>query len=141
MSKSLDALEALVRFAQYYLTENVPSAEDKTIAIACAALFRDWTPGQYKVGDIRLNSAGIPRECMTEHDSTVNTDWTIDVGTIWKAYHSRSKEYALPFEAPTGAHDMYKAGEYMIWTDGETYLCKSDTNYNPSEYTQAWEKV
>ena len=141
MSKSLDALEALVRFAQYYLTENVPSAEDKTIAIACAALFRDWTPGQYEAGDIRLNAAGRPRECMTEHDSTVNTDWTIDERTLWKPYHSRSKEYALPFETSTGAHDMYLVGEYMIWTDGNTYKCINDTAYSPDDYKQAWEVV
>lgn len=141
MSKSLDALEALVRFAQHYLTENIPNTEDKTIAIACAALFRDWIPGQYKVGDIRLNAAGRPRECMTDHDSMINTDWTIDERTLWKPYHSRSKEYALPFETPTGAHDMYLAGEYMIWTDGNTYKCINDTAYSPGDYPDAWEVV
>ena len=38
-----------------------------------------------------------------------------------------------------GAHDMYKSGEYMIWTDGNTYKCISDTNFSPVEYAQAWE--
>lgn len=27
----------------------------------------------------------------------------------------------------------------MIWTDGITYHCKEDTNFNPEDYLQAWE--
>lgn len=105
------------------------------------AFFEAWTPGQYEVGDIRINPAtGYPYECILAHDSTVNTYWTIDVRTLWKPYHSRKKEYALPWEQPTGAHDMYKIGEYMIWTDKEIYKCLSDTVYSPEEYIQAWEK-
>ena len=33
-----------------------------------------------------------------------------------------------------GAHDMYKAGEYMIWTDGTVKKCLRDTNFSPDEY-------
>lgn len=140
--KLVKVMEALVRFAQIYLTKECQTAEDKTDAIACAALFREWTPGVYEVGDIRLNPAtGYPRECILAHDSTVNTDWTIDAPTIWMPYHSRRKDYALPWEAPTGSHDMYKAGEYMIWTDGSIYLCLSDTNYSPEDYPAAWGKT
>ena len=141
MSKEIEALEALVRFARNYLETQIPSEDDKALAISCSALFKEWTPGQYEAGDIRTNpTTGYPKECITAHDSTVNTDWTIDVGTIWKAYHSRKKEYALPWEQPTGSHDMYKTGEYMIWTDKEIYKCLSDTVYSPEEYAQAWEK-
>lgn len=82
---------------------------------------------------------GSPKECMTAYDGTVQQDWTIDTATLWKPWHSRKKEYALPWEQPTGAHDMYKAGEYMIWTDGNTYQCTQDTNFSPEEYPQAWE--
>ena len=39
----------------------------------------------------------------------------------------------------TGAHDIYKAGEYMIWTDGSVKKCVQDTNFSPTEYPQAWE--
>ena len=38
-----------------------------------------------------------------------------------------------------GAHDMYRVGEYMIYTDGKTYQCKQDTNFSPEDYAQAWE--
>lgn len=135
----MDIIER-ARALRELIRECAQNSDDKTLAIATSNYFEKWTLGQYSVGDIRTNN-GKPYECILAHDSTVNTDWTIDVRTLWKPYHSRKKEFALPFEAPTGSHDMYKAGEYMIWTDGETYLCKSDTNYNPSEYTQAWGKV
>lgn len=134
--------EGMLEFQKTLLEQHLKDNDDKTLAIACMAFFEPWTPGQYEVGDIRTNPAtGYPKECITTHDSTVNTDWTIDVGTIWKAYHSRKKEYALPWEQPTGSHDMYKTGEYMIWTDNEIYKCVSDTNFSPEEYPQAWEKA
>lgn len=140
MSKEIDAIEALVRFARIYLEGQIPSSDDKTLGISCAALFKEWKPGKYISGDIRRDpETGYPKECMIDHDSNVNTDWTIKIGTVWKAYHSRKKEYALPWIQPTGAHDMYKAGEYMIWTDGKVYLANQDTNYSPVDYPGAWE--
>lgn len=134
-----DVLEALVRYAQSNLTKDTSETEDKTFAISCAALFREWKPGAYKVGDIRTKDK-TPYECILEHDSTINTDWTIDVRTLWKPYHSRRKEWALPFEQPTGSYDMYLVGEYMVF-NGSTYLCKEDTSYSPADYSQAWEAV
>lgn len=134
----LDAIEALVRYAQGKLTGEMTTAEDKTLAISCAGLFQSWTPGVYKAGDIRTKD-GVPYECILEHSSITNPDWTVDVRTLWKPYHSRQKNWALPWTAPTGAHDMYKTGEYMVYTDGITYLCKQDTSYSPADYAAAWE--
>lgn len=137
-----DALEALIRYAQSKLTDELKENDDKTMAIACARLFRVWERGNFKAGDIRVDSDnGFPYECITPHDSIVNTgeDYTIKNRALWKPYHSKTLEWALPYEAPTGAHDMYKAGEYMIWTDGLTYKCTQDTNFSPEEYPQAWE--
>ena len=134
--------EGMLELNKALLSDKLKDNEDKTLAIACMAMCDTWVKGAYKVGDIRTSpTTGYPYECILAHDSTVNTDWTIDVRTIWKPYHSRKKEFALPWEQPTGSHDMYRTGEYMIWTDGEIYLCKSDTNYNPSEYGQAWQLV
>ena len=142
MSNIADALEALIRFAQSQLTEQTKTNEDKTQAIACKGLFQTWTPGIYSVGDIRLDpETGTPKECIQAHDSITNPDWTIDTATLWKPYHSRDAKWALPWEAPTGAHDIYKAGEYMVYTDGKTYKCLSDTNYSPTDYAQAWQVV
>lgn len=134
--------EGMLELNRSILAEKLADSEDKTLAIACMAFFAPWTPGKYAVGDIRTDpETGYPRECMTAHDSTVNTDWTIKTAAIWKPYHSRKKEYALPWEAPTGAHDIYEAGEYMIWTDYKVYRCKMDTNFSPADYAAAWQKV
>ena len=117
-------------------------AEDKTLAIACKAYFAPWTPGTYSVSDIRTDPAtGYPRECILAHDSRVNADWTINTATLWKPYHSRKKEYALPWEAPTAAHDLYPAGEYMVWTDHRIYKCVTDTGFGPVDAPNAWEQV
>lgn len=122
------------------IKEYAENSEDKTLVIATSNYFKEWTPDKYMVGDIRTKN-GKPYECMEEHDSTVNTDWTIDVRTVWKPYHSKKKEFALPWEKPTGSHDMYKVWEYMIFDDGYTYKCLQDTVYSPIEYSQSWEKI
>lgn len=139
-----DALEALIRYAQSKLTDELKENDDKTMAIACVRLFRVWERGNFKAGDIRVDSDnGFPYECITPHDSIVNTgeDYTIKNRALWKPYHSKTLEWALPYEAPTGVHDMYKVGEFMIWTDGTVKKCVQDTNFSPEEYSQAWEAV
>ena len=132
--------EGMMELNRAVLAEKLTGSEDKTLAIACMAFFAPWTPGAYAVGDIRTNPAtGYPRECILAHDSRVNTDWTITAATLWKPYHSRKKEYALPWEAPTGAHDLYKIGEYMIWTDYRIYKCLADTGFGPADQPASWE--
>lgn len=134
--------EGMMELNRTIIADMLKDNEDKTLAIACMSFFKPWTPDVYEVGDIRTDpNTGYPRECMVAHDSTVNTEWTITTASIWKPYHSCKKEYALPWETPTGAHDIYKAGEYMIWTDYAVYLCKTDTNFSPADYAGAWEKV
>lgn len=101
-------------------------------------IIRKWSPGSYSIGDVRLYE-NIPYKCVQAHDSTSNSSWNPSVASLWMQYHGTSVETARPWLAPTGAHDMYKSGEYMIWTDGNIYLCKSDTVYSPDTYAQAWE--
>lgn len=135
-----DPYEAIQQIQKESIIEQVKENEDKTLGIACMTLFDVWTQDNYKVGDVRTDpNTGYPYECIQAHDSTVNTDWDITVRTLWKPWYSRSLEYALPWVAPTGAHDMYKTGEHMIFTDGKVYKCLQDTNYSPTEYAQAWE--
>ena len=136
-----EALESVIRYARDKMMTELAESEDKTAGIACRGLIPVYEQNHtYSVGDVRLHpTTGTPKECMTAYDGSVQPDWTIDTATLWKPWHSRKKEYALPWEQPTGAHDMYKAGEYMIWTDGNTYRCKQDTNFSPEEYPQAWE--
>lgn len=121
------------------IKEYAKKSEDKTLVIATSDYFKEWTSGVYSVGDIRTSN-GKPYECIMAHDSTNNPTWDISVRTLWKPYHSKKKEYALPFEAPTGSHDMYLTGEYMTY-NGKTYCCVVDTIYNPTDYGQAWEVI
>ncbi len=134
--------EGVLTLARSVLNEKISETDDKTLGIQCMALFEPWTLGVYSVGDVRTDpKTGYPYECILAHDSTVNTDWTIDVRVLWKPWHSRSADYALPWEQPTCAEDMYKSGEYMIWTDKKVKKCIQDTNFSPDEYPQAWEDV
>lgn len=136
-----EALESLIRYAQGKLLAELAEMDDKTEGIACRGLIPVYEQNrQHEVGDVRTHPVtGYPRECILAYDGSVQQDWTIDTSSLWKPWHSRKKEYALPWEQPTGAHDMYKAGEYMIWTDGTVKKCVQDTNFSPEEYPQAWE--
>lgn len=122
------------------IMQQIAKSEDKTLGIQCMALFEAWKEDNYEVGDVRTDpKTGYPYECITQHDGISNPEWTIKNRTLWKPWHSKSLEYALPYEAPTGAHDMYKTGEFMIFTDGKVYKALQDTNFSPTEYAQAWE--
>ena len=107
-----------------------------------SALIPDWSPGEHAVGDIYC-ADGQVWECYAAYDNAVYPD--IKPGnSAWHTFnrplHGTSPETARHYVAPTGAHDMYHAGEYMIYTDGKLYVCAQDTAYSPSDYAAAWEK-
>ena len=103
------------------------------------AAVREWQPGVFAAGDVRQR-LGAPYKCVQAHDSTANPGWTPEATpALWMQYHGTTPESARPWIAPTGEHDMYKAGEYMIWTDGRLKKAKMDTAYSPTDYPQAWE--
>ena len=120
----------------------VEAAREDTAAInRVATLVRPWKPGAYAVGDVRVYG-GIPYRCVQAHDSTQNPAWTPDATpALWMQYHGTTPETARPWVAPAGAHDIYRAGEYMIWTDGQMYKCLQDTAFSPADQPQAWETV
>lgn len=136
-----DPQEALREIQMQAVIDQIKASDDKTLGIQCMALFPVYIQNkQHDVGEVALHpETGYPRECIQAYDGTVQPDWTIDTPTLWKPWHSRKPEHALPWEQPTGAHDMYLAGEYMIWTDGAVKHCLKDTNFSPDEYPQAWE--
>lgn len=102
-------------------------------------IIRKWREGSYVIGDVRLYE-GNPYKCVQAHSSINNPAWNPTVASLWMQYHGTSKETARPWIAPTGAHDMYKAGEYIIWED-KIYRCISDTTYSPNDYAANWEVV
>ena len=106
-----------------------------------SAAIRIWKPGVFVVGDVRAYE-GIPYKCVQAHNSTGDESWNpAATPALWMQYHGTTPETARAWIAPTGAHDMYKAGEYMIYTDGRTYRCITDTVYAPDAYAAAWEVV
>ncbi len=101
-------------------------------------LLRPWSPGKYSAGDVRAQD-GVPYKCVQAHDSTGNEGWKPSATpALWMQYHGTCCDTARAWVAPTGAHDMYRAGEWMIYTDGKLYECLSDTAYSPTDYAAAW---
>ena len=109
-------------------------------------LLEEWKAGTaemavtYAAGDVRTY-AGQPWKCVQGHTHHEEPGW--EPGTaasLWTACHATDAAHALPWVQPTGAHDMYQAGEYMIWTDKVIYRCVQATAYSPEEYAQAWKK-
>lgn len=102
-------------------------------------LIRPWMPGTYAIGDVRMYG-GIPYRCVQAHDSAANPGWNpAETPSLWMQYHGTTPETARPWIAPAGSHDMYRVGEYMIYTDGVMYKCIADTAYAPDVYAAAWE--
>lgn len=105
------------------------------------ALCKAWEAGKHTAGEVYSTGEQI-WQCIQNYDNAVypdivpgNAAW----GTFHKPYHGTTPETALPWVQPTGAHDMYLTGEYMIWTDGTIQKCLMDTVYTPEEYAAAWE--
>lgn len=134
-----DALASAIYVSRQTLNGGFIDTDDKRIR--AAGLYEDWASGSYAVGDIR-NAKGQTWECFQAHDNATYPDINPDNAawyTFWRPLHGTSPETARSFVPVQGAHDMYQAGEYMIYTDGLTYKCLSDTNFSPEEYAQAWE--
>ena len=140
-TKGLNALTAMVRVASMMAKEKAPTMEANDV-IGIAAILPKWKDGTHSAQSV-VQYEGQPWRCLQAHDSTGNPDWKPGVApSLWGAYHSTIQERALPWVAPTGAHDTYNNGEYMIWTDGCIYLCKTDaTVHDPAVLPAAWEMV
>ena len=110
------------------------------LVICTSEFILPWTEGEYALDDIRMWE-GQPKRCCQAHDSTGNADWTPAVASLWAPFHATKRDLALPWIVPTGAHDMYKAGEYMLWMDGTVQKCQQDTVYSPLDYPGAWEEA
>lgn len=116
---------------------------DDDVIIQCSGLADTWTPGNHKVGEV-YNAGDQTWECYQAYDNDVYPNVKPDDPswyTFNRPLHGKSPATARPFVPVQGSHDMYRTGEYMIYTDGKTYRCKSDTNFSPDDYAQAWEVV
>lgn len=116
---------------------------DDDSRIRVSGLYEPWTAGKYEAGDIR-NAGGQTWECFQAHDNATypgikpgSAAWF----TFWRPLHGKSPETARPFVPVQGAHDMYHAGEYMVWTDGSIKRATQDTAYSPEDFPGAWENA
>lgn len=108
--------------------------------IDLAPLLRPWQPGPHTAGAVAIHD-GAPYRCAQTHDSTGNPDWTPDATpALWSPYHATDADHALTYQAPTGAQDAYKEGEWMIWADGKRYECIAQTTvWGPDVRAEDWE--
>ena len=115
-----------------------PTTADEIIM--CSALYDEWQEGKHVAGDV-FCVGGEPWECFQNYDNAVyqdikpgNSAWY----TFNRPFHGTSRETARNFVHPTGAHDIYKAGEWAV-QNGKITKCLSDTSYSVEEYAAAWE--
>lgn len=122
--RSMDAMVAKISGSTAEINDNL-------------TIIRPWAEGTYAVGDVRMHR-GVPYRCVQAHDSTGNPNWTPDAEpALWMQYHGTSAETARAWVQPTGAHDMYRDGEYMVF-DGQVYACVEDTAFSPEDVPAAW---
>lgn len=137
--KTLGALSSAIFVSRCTLAGEAVDTDDKRIR--ASGLYPDWVEGKHSKGDI-YNADGQTWECYQSYDNATYPD--IRPGeaawyTFNRPLHGTTPETARPFVPVQGSHDMYHAGEYMVWTDGAIYRCKEDTNFSPEDYPQAWE--
>ena len=108
--------------------------------IMCSALFPEWTEGVHTKDEIYTVGAD-PWVCLAGYDNAVYPDivpGTATWHTFNKPYHGTTRETAREFVQPTGAHDIYKTGEWCVF-GGAYKKANQDTAYSPADYPQAWD--
>lgn len=136
-----EALASAIYLSRLLLAEDAVDSDDKRLR--ASGLYPGWAPGNHPKGEI-CNAGGQTWECFAPYNNAVYPDvrpgeasWY----TFNRPLHGTSPETARPFVPVRGAHDMYRSGEYMIWTDGGVYRCLRDTNFSPEEVPGDWETV
>lgn len=116
---------------------NQPAA----VVLPLMPFMEEWREGKWTAG-VSLLYLGLPYKVLQTHNSQGNPGWNpLLAVSLFAPWHGISLETAQPWKKPIGAHDMYKADEYMVFTDGRTYCCLQDTAYSPAEYPQAWKAI
>ena len=143
------ALESAIYFSQMLANGKEITTDDQRLR--ASGLYADWAAGVYKTGEVFNTRAGVHAEgdewdqtweVFQDYDNSIYPD-IVPGNSAWYTFnrplHGKSPEIAWPVVPVQGTHDMYRAGEYMIYTDGLTYKCLSDTNFSPEDYAPAWE--
>lgn len=112
---------------------------DDSMALRMVEFYPAWMPETDYPGGVRVRHGGGLYKCIQAHTS--QESWAPGLApSLWGPYHSKSARLALPYVEPSGAHDAYQEGEYMIWTNGKIYRCKQDgTAWGPDVVAASWE--
>lgn len=134
-----DLLESTANMVKLLMADQKPQSDDEKIMVS--ALWDEWAAGNHTAGEV-YTVGGEPWEVFQSYDNAVYPD--IQPGnsawfTFNRPLHGTSRETARYFVQPTGAHDIYKADEWMIF-DKAYYECLQNTNYSPADYAAAWAK-
>lgn len=109
------------------------------LLVELMSIMEPWDAyGSYVPGDVRKHN-GAPYTAIQASDPQGNLDWSPDkTPALWAVYHAQSAEFALPWVAPTHAEDIYKIGEWMVWTDGKKYEAIANTDRGPDILPNNW---
>ena len=103
-----------------------------------------WVRGKHTAGEICCTTPDCLWKCRQDYDNQMSPD-IVPGNDAWYTFHiplhGTTPETALPFVAPREAESRYKAGEHMIWTDGQICKCLRDTAYGLDQDAQAWEML
>lgn len=135
-----DLLTSVANMTRMLMKGVKPATADEIIM--CAALYDEWTAGKHIAGDVFCVDGEV-WECFQNYDNAVYPDIAPGKSgwyTFNRPFHGTSRETAREFIHPTGAHDIYKTGEWCIF-DGAYKKANQDTAYSPAEYPQAWDEV
>lgn len=123
---------------------------DDDVLIQLLDLMDEWrlyqeegenVPSNYTRGQSRKHE-GHPYTCIQSHSTDGDANRAPNIAqALWAVYHAKSAQYALPWAAPTHAEDIYKTGEFMIWTDEAIYECLENTDRAPDVLPNKWRKV
>lgn len=108
-------------------------------ALKMVGKYPEWMPGQmYATGD-RIRFDGGFYKVVQGHTS--QDGWTpIEVRALYTCLSEPAEEWP-EFVHPTGAHDVYMAGDKITFKD-DHYTCTMDyTAHSPEEYPVAWTKA
>lgn len=142
MSDLYKALASAIYVSRQSLAGVAIETDDQRIR--ASGLYEDWEPGAHKAGEI-YNAGAQTWECYADYDNAVYPDIYPGSGA-WQTFnrplHGTSRETARPWVAPTHSMDIYRRGEWMIWTDDAAYECiaENGTNFSPEEYPGGWRK-
>lgn len=141
--KLYNALASSIYLSRLQLAGETVDTDDRRLR--ASGLYPDWVPGDHPNGEI-YNAAGQTWECFQAYDNAEHPDVTPEHPETWHTFnrplHGTTPDTARPWVQPQyGTTDIYHAGEYMIWTDGNVWRCRRDTNFSPEESPGDWGAV